>query len=422
MAGADKPGRFNTFAAGMNNRAPDFKLATRTAAGETTQFMRSIVNADVTKEGKLGRRDGYSKVVAGAACRSLWSAGPNTFYADGADLIRLRGEDPFTATTIYSGLLANHHVSYAAVNSDVYWTDGQVLRRIDASGDHPNGVPMLAQEPVVTASLIGFMPPGAYTLCCTYGNADGEESASTMPVQVDVTNGIDLTGLPAAWPSDVVALSIYMTSTNGTELMLAVVLTAPATSVSFTSMPALLGRCITLLMAPMPAGDIVRYLNGRLLVAVGNTLYYSEPYALSLRNPTRNYIQFPERITVLEPVNNGFFIAADQTYWVDGDVVEAELNPVLPYGAVFGTGSQIPNENAAFWMSPRGMVRGEQDGSVKNLQEQNVAVEPAVLGASSFVERDGMKQAVASLFGAEPTQMTAHSYMDAEIVRKGTTI
>ena len=173
----------------------------------------------------------------------------------------------------------------------------------------------------------------------------------------------------------------------------------------------------------MPAGDIVRYLNGRLFVAVGSTLYYSEPYSLALRSPTRNYIQFPERITVLEPVDNGFFIAADKTYWVAGDVVEAQLIPVLPYGGVFGTGGQIPHDDgAAFWMSPRGLVRGDQDGSVKNLQEQNVAVDPAVLGATAFVERDGMKQAVASLFGAEPTQMTAHSYMDAEIVRKGTTI
>lgn len=416
------PGQFNTFATGMNNRAPDFKLATKTADGERTHFTRSIVNSDVTREGSLRRRAGYEKVVSGAACSSLWSDGKTTLYADGPDLIRLSGEGPFVASTLYSGLLADHFVSFAAVNSDIYWTDGQVLRRIDASGDHPNGVPMLAQEPVVAASLSGFMPPGAYTLCFTYRNADGEESGSTVPVQIDVTNGIDITGLPAAWPASVTGLAVYMTSTNGTELMLAAVLAAPATSMSFASAPALFERCTTLLMAPMPAGDIVRYLNGRLLVAVGSTLYYSEPYALSLRSPTRNYIQFPERITVLEPVNNGFFVVADQTYWVAGDVVEAELNPVLPYGAVFGTGVQIPNENAACWMSTRGLVRGEQDGSVKNLQEQNVAVDPAALGASSFMERDGMKQAVSSLFGAEPTQMTAHSYMDAEIVRKGTTI
>lgn len=417
-----KPGQFNTFATGMNNRAPDFKLATQTVAGESTHFMRSIVNSDVTKEGSLHRRAGYERVVSGTACRSLWSDGKNTFYADGSNLIRLSGESPFVATTMYSSLLADHFVSYAAVNSDVYWTDGQVLRRIDATGDHPNGVALMEQEPTITASLTGSMQPGVYSVCCTFGNADGEESGTTSLVQLEVTNGIDIIGLPAAWPADVTSLWIYMTSPNGAELMLAQVLTSPAVSVSFVINPTLSERCITLLMAPMPAGDIVRYLNGRLFVAVGSTLYYSEPYALSLRSPTRNYIQFPERITVLEPVNNGFFVIADQTYWVAGDVVEAELNPVLPYGAVFGTGVQIPNENAACWMSTRGLVRGEQDGSVKNLQEQNVAVDPAALGASSFMERDGMKQAVSSLFGAEPTQMTAHSYMDAEIVRKGTTI
>ena len=411
-----QPGQFDTFAAGMNNRRPDFKMK-----GEAGWFLRSIVNADVTTEGTLHRRPGYARVVDGSACRSLWSDGTNTFYADGANLIRLTGDNPFTATTLYTALFGDNPVSFTSVGLDVYWSDGAVLRRIDATGDHPNGVAPLLQDPTVTAASGGSMSSGRYIVACTLRNADGEESASSFPVQVDVTGGaISVANLPAAWPTGVSALAVYMSSTNGSELMRAALLTAPATSLSFVTMPALFEPCPTLLLAPMPAGSIVRYLNGRLLVASGNTLFYSEPYALALRNPASGYVVFPKPITVLEPVDNGFFVCAEQTYWVGGDVATAELIPVLPYGGVAGTGGQAPvSENAAFWMSPRGMVRGNMDGSVNNLQETNVAVDAAQAGAVLFREHDGMKQALASLFGERPTLMAARSWMEAETVRKG---
>ena len=415
-----QPGQFDSFAAGMNNRRADFKMRTQAPNGDTTHFLRSIVNADVTKEGTLHRRPGYARVVDGAACRSLWSDGVNTFYADGANLIRLTGDNPFTSTVLYSSLVGDQPVSFASVNNDVYWSDGHVLHRIDAAGDHTNGVAPLLQDPTVIADIGGSMPSGRYVVCCTFRNSDGEESASSFPVQVDVAGGaISVTNLPATWPADAAALAVYMTSPNGSEMMRAALLLAPATSVTFPTMPSLYERCSTVLLAPMPAGDIVRYLNGRLLVAAGNTLFYSEPYALALRNPARNYVQFPVPISVMEPVNNGFFLCADQTYWIAGDIASAELNPVLPYGGVFGASVQVTNENAAFWMSPRGMVRGDQDGSVKNLQESNVAVETAQAGAALYRERDGMKQALASLFGERPTLMAARSWMDAEIIRKG---
>jgi hypothetical protein len=71
-------------------------------------------------------------------------------------------------------------------------------------------------------------------------------------------------------------------------------------------------------------------------------------------------------------------------------------------------------------MSERGMVMGTQDGQVANLQEKNVAVDPAIVGASLFREQDGMKQMVSSLFSPQSTVIAARSFMDAEIVRKET--
>jgi hypothetical protein len=80
----------------------------------------------------------------------------------------------------------------------------------------------------------------------------------------------------------------------------------------------------------------------------------------------------------------------------------------------------VPNDNLCWWMSERGLVKGDQNGAVQNLQEDQVAVGAAQSGAALFRERDGMKQALAALFSSESNFMSARSFMDAEVIRKGT--
>jgi hypothetical protein len=419
MSAADRQVKLDDFSLGMNNRAPDFRLE-RKDGREVRSFLRSIVNADLTSQGTLRRRQGYARVIAGTACHSFWADGAVAYFADGANLVRMNPDVSYS--TIHSNLAYGAPVSFAAVGTDTYYTDGARLRRLAADGtDHAAGVPLLLVEPTVTAAPgAGSLYAARYSVCVTQVNEDGEEGGSSIPQQVELTadGAITVSGLPTSFPAGVAALRIYLTPGNATTLMRAMTLAAPAASVQITVMPVLGARCPTVLMAPMPAGRIVRHLNGRLFVVVGNTLFYSEPYAPALRNPARGWVQFPAPITMLEPCINGFFIAADKTYWVPGDIASAEMVPVLPYGAVLGTSGSVPDELACWWMSHQGMVRGAPDGTVKNLQEENVAVDQAATGAALYREHDGMKQAVAALFGAEPTVLTARSWMDAEVVRK----
>jgi hypothetical protein len=51
-------------------------------------------------------------------------------------------------------------------------------------------------------------------------------------------------------------------------------------------------------------------------------------------------------------------------------------------------------------MSERGMTVGAPGGQVENVQEKNVAVDPALAGASLYREQDGMRQMIASVFGS----------------------
>jgi hypothetical protein len=263
-------------------------------------------------------------------------------------------------------------------------------------------------------------------VCFTQHNADGEESGSTVPQQVMIPSDggkLDIAGLPSVFASGITALSIYTTAPNDGTLLRSRVLTDAVASYTIANINALGARCTTLLLMPMPAGSIMRELNGRLLVASGSTLFYSEPYAYGLTNPARNYVMFPAPITMIEPCQNGFYLAADQTYWIAGDIATATLDPVLPYGAIPNSSGTSLDENLCFWMGLRGMCQGDQDGKVTALQEANVITDDARTGAFLYRKHDGMRQALGGLFGTGvATGVSAASFIDAEIIRKATTL
>jgi hypothetical protein len=382
------------------------------------------VNVDVSSTGSVKRRRGYASIISGTDCHSLFAGARATYFVDGTDLKKVMnlGTNP-TTTTLKSDMAAGRHVSYTEVGDSIYFSNGATIGRIDATGVHSLGCPGLASEPVAAYAAGGSLQPGTYRLCFAFVNAAGEQSGTTVPITITLAaaGSIVVSGLPTSFPPGVAGLLVYATPPNSDALLHAVTLSAPAATITLPTL-SYGGRCQTLLLARMPAGDIVRELNGRLFTAVGNALFYSEPYAHALTNPERNYVVLDAPITVIETMNNGLYVVADQTYWIAGDIANAELNPVLPYGAVLGSSGQIPHKNECWWVSARGIVIGDQDGQVRNVQEDNVAVDPAQAGAGLFREADGIKQVLTSLFSAGASGAAARSYMDAEIVRKGTTL
>lgn len=407
-----KPVQLSTFL-GENNRLPAQRLATKDGA-----FVRHAVNVDVTDAGTLQRRQGVEKVVSGADCHSFWSNGKVGYYMDGGTLFMV--DDAMVKRTVLTGLPSGMTMSYCAVNGEVYCSNGQSIWRLNREVAVLSGIEPPNRQPTLTVLNGGSMPAGVYQVAVSFLAPDGEESGATLPVSAHVGEG----GLLAIGNIQVApgySTAVYVSTPGGNILFRHKVTTDSSLVITTPSVDQGV-QCRSILMTRMPPGQIVRYLNGRLLVASGNFLHYSEPHALGLYNPQRNFIPFPEPVTMIEPCQNGFYISAEQTCWVDGNLPEADLNPVLPYRAVIGTSGQVPNSNNVFWMSERGMVVGTQNGEVSNMQEDKVAVDPALVGASLFREQDGMKQMVASLFSPQQTVMAARSYMDAEVIRKETSL
>lgn len=375
------------FKRGMNNRLPDHALYD---SDERVQLLRSAVNVDVTNAGTLRRRPGYTKLAAGTDCHSLAKIGEEHFFVDGAELKLVEADR--TVRTLRGGLTPGARMSFAvAPTGDVIFSNGHEMGRVYAGAAHRFSAPA-APTPTVTVAA-GVMPAAAYQVSLAFVDEQGLGPAATPALVTLASPGGLLVDVPAL-PDGVEQAHIYLTAPNGQTLQRARTVAA-AGPVLIGSVGALGARCYTQNLAELPAGRIVRSHMGRTLVAAGNTLHFTEPYS-PLCVPSKGYIMLPAEITVVEPCEGGVYVVADQAYWLGGDLAEAELRVVLPYGAPFGGSGAVPNTKSVWWMSHRGLVLADKSGNAKNLQERDIDFALMEQAAGTFIERGGLKQFLVS--------------------------
>ena len=172
-------------------------------------------------------------------------------------------------------------------------------------------------------------------------------------------------------------------------------------------------------LVPMPAGQHIAHHAGRLLVAVGSAVIYSEPFTPHLRDEAKGFELFPAPITCLVAVEGGVFVVADKTYFIAGGFPAQAVRAVLDYGAP----DQQPSyreEGGAHWMSSKGVVSVTSSGEIANLQESRVALSADGAAATLYREADGMETIVAALASPSDTGAGVGSYAQARIIRKGT--
>ena len=136
--------RIGPFPAGMDNRAPDYKLRLPDRGGH---LLRDALNVDVTAQGTVKTRAGYALAQAGNDCHSLWSPveGDYALYVDDGNLYRID-----SAKTLVAGGFGNvTPVRYAQVYEAVYFTDG-----LRVGSYHPSSGPT-PEWASATATTIG---------------------------------------------------------------------------------------------------------------------------------------------------------------------------------------------------------------------------------------------------------------------------
>jgi len=392
---------------GMNNIAPDHALPT-TKYGRVNA-VRNAINVDIDASGWLRRRAGLTKVRACVGARGGYSCPLGVFFVEGTKLLQLNADD--STTEIADGILGDE-ITYEYFNGSVYFSDGLVTERITAGGAGEWGL-AVPPAPVLYA-VPGALPPGTYLAAITTVDVDGRESgaSSTVEFMLNTTSGIRITGLPSGKNA-----RLYLSTNNGTTLFMVAQTGADSYDITLPGYDS--GKPLdTQFLTKPPAGRIVREHKGRMYIADGATVWFTEPYSPDLVHRGRGFFQFAEPVTVMEPVEGGIWIVSDKTEFYAGNGPE-DFRPVqkLAYGAIYGTSQVLPSKDAV-WYSTKGVVMGSKDGQATNLQEQNVAPDSGSVGASLIREQDGLRQMVVSVRDPNVSPLAASSFLEMEVIRK----
>ncbi|NDZ11488.1 hypothetical protein C7T35_01420 [Variovorax sp. WS11] len=410
-------GKLGSMSPGVNNRLEPTQLGRTLPDRSKATYLYAGENIDITGRGYLKRRRGFTLAQSGTAAHSVWGDETEGYLAIGNDLLHLQPDgDDLVPTSVLDDLPELAAISYVRMpDGDVIWSNARRIGRLRGASALPLATPRPSVSPSVSL-IAGALPPGRYQLAFTEVGALGE-SGSTVPVAVEVpeNGGIRVTGLGAG-------TLVYMTGPNGS------VFNATFTDAGDIVTLANNGPTLrSLLLADMPAGQVLRHYKGSLLVAAGRLLCFSEPYYYGLFNPSKGYIPFPAPITVVEPCESGVFVCADRTYWLAGGLLDTSPVAVLPYGGLQGSGGSVRTADGAdavtqaFWLSPRGLVIGTPSGNASNVQEHALKFGAARAGATLFREQDGAHHILAARQeAARPAAAAADAFFPVETIVKDT--
>lgn len=437
--------RLSGWPAGIDNRSAEQALAHDDKGNVVA--LREAENVDLDKDGKVRRRQGFSKVTSGIAVHSLWSdpGFPLALYADAGELMAMQAD--LGVFSVCDGLMPGQELSYATAAERAYWSNGFQTGCVGADGSVlPWGIAGPGGQPaLVGGGGVGGLDAGTYQVAATFVTATGEESGTPMAAAVSVSQGggITLTGIPQ--PVDATQrIRVYRSKTNGagamdsaTETLLYHVIDIPAGTPTLLLGAGRLGKpLITQFLEPMPAGQIVRQHAGRLWVATGSTVVYSEPLRYGLTKLPQNRMTFNARIDLMEPVGNGddgggglFVAAGDRTYWMGGSN-PADMRAAYRYpegaGAVPGTAVRVAGttlglettEPVVYWLARNGVgCIGLPGGEVMPLRAAQAVGPSAEAGASVLRDQRGMRQIITALRGAAPQGVAMGDRLECEVIR-----
>ena len=364
---------------------------------------RDILNTDVDAVGNLSRRAGARRLTVTANARCLWSNRAATqalcVLNNAMSAITVVGNS-VNATALVSGVFGPT-VRYFEHGADVYFTDGLVCGIVTYTGSRILGVPEPTTIATLSATAGTTFAPGQYTGAYSYITAIGEESGLSPlgSVTLATTGGISF-ALPAAPPSGVVSVNLYLTPCNGDIMYL---VGNAVAGMTFAGASGNYGRpSTTWTKSQMHGGSAIAVYNGRLYVADGNFLRMSEPFNFGMTDTQSHHIGFASKIMFVAPVANGIFVGCENgVYFLRGGSPEtfeqnmvSNIPPAVPDAtyvpaAMLGKDFENVDGYVAAWMSISGIAYGQPDGTVKLPQVTRASIAPSD-GTISYAQTDGV--------------------------------
>lgn len=301
---------FGPFTKGVDNQTTDTRLP--------EGAVRDAVNVDFDNTGNAMRRAGFARKVSSSSLHSLWTSEEQgiSYVMDAAVLKRVRVAADGSVSLSTLGTMPNAMpVSYTDLNGKVVFGNRGYLYAATADGEvGPLGV----ENPgsfQVSAGTGGGLPAGRYGVALSYIHSNMTEGGVGEAQFVTVPEGGSIAlVLPTAIEAETAGIQVYRTPANGDVFYRCGL--APAAGGPWTIGEGPLGRAAdNRFKVRMLGGDIVRAWKGRLLVARGSTVWFSEPLQYGLTAEARNFVSAASTIRVLEPVEGGVYVGTETGVW-----------------------------------------------------------------------------------------------------------
>lgn len=379
---------------GMNNAAEDAALM---RGGDSTGvYARDIVNIDVTPAGKAVLRNGVLRVTT-LPIRELWQSPLHreSFGAVGSEWGKV-GALSWSFDPLVS--IGNGPVSHEVLNnlvcvagdSGIFTYDGSTAQRLTI--ENPPA-PL-----VVTGS--GSMVAGVYGVAVAWLRGSTESAPSAIAfTDVPDDGGVKVTP-PMCLDDSVTGMRLYMTRQNGGELARAGDYPADSSAIDIPLLPQLGAPPQFLNKSPMPTGKYLKYWRGRLLTSRANVLRFSEPMAYHLHDERHGFVQMPQRITFVEPVDGGIWVGqVDHVAFLEGATPdELVMQRKTARAPVAGSSIQVLADTiggelsqggsaTVLWLAENGYVAGTASGQVVEMQTGVMKGITAENGTSVVLDR-----------------------------------
>lgn len=405
---ADKPTQIGGWSRGVDNRSAETDLKKGS--------VRAAQNVLFDRDGNPRRRKGFTKKLSANEMHSLWSKHGLTFCVSEDKLLRIN-TDTWDNEIVHVGF-GTAPASFAVAGNSIYYTNGVNRGRFNLVNGVKStnwGPPDPGGQPQLSVTSGGLLP-GKYMVAVTFVDDLGAESGTGPAATIELTaqGGIALSNIPAVVDDDTDKVRIYCSKQNGRELYMAGqfrVNELPA-SLSITQPPS--GRELkTINLEQLPAGDIIRAYRGRLYSAKDKLVAFSEPMNYNLYAEDYNYLpQFSAPITMMEPVEDGLYVAADKVYFFRGNSPEdmqvsiVSDEPVIKGSSLTIDGTIVSNDlptQVAYWFSESGPTLGLPGGQIRQLATDTFAGVKQAASAASIVLRDeGVDRVLTALADSAP--------------------
>ena len=365
--------------AGINLVAEDAALM---RGGDAPSLqVRDALNFDITPAGRARLRQGVRQVTA-TPYRNLWQSPlhGDTFGTLGSEWVKI---DPGSWTHEPLAVIGEGRVCHEVLNNrlvaagpeGLFTYDGQAAQRLTLETPAP---------PWVTTGE-GALELGTYGVAVAWLRGELESALSPASfVECGPAAALEVT-LPLCLDASVTGSRLYLTRHNGGELQ-RVGDYALGSQIRIPTLPAPGRPAQFAHLSPMPTGAFLGYWRGRLLTARANVLRWSEALAYHLHDERHGFIQLPQGITFMLPVEGGIWVGQrDHVVFLAGSepqalaVVRKQSKAPVPgsgllvdaefVGAELSSGGHA----SAMWLAENGYVVGTSSGTLVELHPRTLA-------------------------------------------------